>query len=199
MAFLRSVGFFEPEPSIESGPVMLRPPRMSDYENWARLRRESRDFLTPWEPTWPADDLTRSAYRCRVKRYIRDIREDAGYAFFLFDTRTSRLAGGLTLSNVRRGAAQTASLGYWIGLPFARQGLMTAAVRAVLAFGFENLKLHRIEAACLPTNEPSLGLLRKTGFAEEGYARGYLKINGVWHDHVLFAMLAGDPRPKDTA
>ena len=194
MAFLRSVGFFEPEPVIESGAILLRPPRMADYESWVRLRRESRGFLTPWEPTWPADDLTRSAYRCRVKRYVRDIREDAGYAFFLFTTSNGHLAGGLTLSNVRRGAAQTASLGYWIGLPFARHGLMTAAVRAVLPFGFESLKLHRIEAACLASNEPSLRLLRKTGFTEEGFARGYLKIDGVWRDHVLFAMLAGDPR-----
>ena len=195
MAFLRSVGFFEPEPVIESGPIVLRPPRMSDYENWVGLRRESRGFLTPWEPTWPADDLTRSAYRCRVKRYMRDIREDAGYAFFLFNARTGLLAGGLTLSNIRRGAAQTASLGYWIGLPFARHGLMTAAVRAVLPFSFESLRLHRIEAACLPSNEPSLRLLRKTGFTEEGFARGYLKINGVWRDHVLFAMLDDDARP----
>jgi len=195
MAFLRNVGFFEPEPVIESGAIMLRPPRMGDYENWVHLRRESREFLTPWEPTWPADDLTRSAYRSRVKRYLRDIREDSGYAFFLFNARTGRLAGGLTLSNIRRGAAQTASLGYWIGLPFARHGLMTAAVRAVLPFGFENLKLHRIEAACLPSNEPSLRLLRRTGFTEEGFARGYLKIDGVWRDHVLFAMLAGDIRP----
>jgi ribosomal-protein-alanine N-acetyltransferase len=195
MAFLRNVGFFEPEPVIESGAIMLRPPRMGDYESWVQLRRESREFLTPWEPTWPADDLTRSAYRSRVKRYLRDIREDAGYAFFLFNAKTGRLAGGLTLSNIRRGAAQTASLGYWIGLPYARHGLMTAAVTAVLPFGFESLKLHRIEAACLPSNEPSLRLLRRTGFIEEGFARGYLKIDGVWRDHVLFAMLAGDIRP----
>lgn len=194
MAFLRSVGFFEPEPVIETDLLVLRPPRMADYENWARLRRESRAFLAPWEPTWPADDLTRSAYRCRVKRYIRDIREDAGYAFFLFDARTNQLTGGLTLSNIRRGAAQTASLGYWMGEPFAGRGLMSAAVRAVLPFGFDTLNLHRIEAACLPTNEPSLRLLRNSGFTEEGFARGYLKINGVWQDHVLFAMLAGDPR-----
>jgi [ribosomal protein S5]-alanine N-acetyltransferase len=195
MAFLRSVGFFEPEPLIKGGPVVLRPPRMADYESWMRLRRESRDFLVPWEPTWPPDDLTRSAYRCRVKRYQRDMRDDLGYAFFIFTASDGHLAGGLTLSNVRRGAAQTASLGYWIGQPFARHGLMTAAVRVVLPFAFETLRLHRVEAACLASNEPSLRLLRKSGFTEEGFARGYLKINGVWQDHVLFAILADDPRP----
>ena len=193
MAFLRNVGFFEPEPVLERGPVVLRPPRMADYENWAQLRQESRKFLTPWEPTWPADDLTRSGFRCRVKRYVRDMREDAGFAIFLFKASTGELAGGLTLSNIRRGAAQTAALGYWIGLPFARQGMMSDAVRAVLPFGFDSLRLHRIEAACLPTNEPSLRLLRKSGFTEEGYARGFLRINGQWQDHVLFAILAGDP------
>jgi [ribosomal protein S5]-alanine N-acetyltransferase len=196
MAFLRSVGFFEPDPLIEGGPVLLRPPRMSDYESWERLRRVSREFLTPWEPTWPADDLTRSAFRCRVKRYVRDMREDSGFALFVFTAATGELAGGLTLSNLRRGAAQTASLGYWIGQPFARQGLMTGAVRAIIPFAFDNLKLHRIEAACLPSNEPSLRLLRRTGFTEEGFARGYLKINGVWQDHVLFAILSGDQRPS---
>jgi [ribosomal protein S5]-alanine N-acetyltransferase len=194
MAFLRSVGFFEPEPVLEGGSIMLRPPRMADYESWAQLRQESRKFLTPWEPTWPADDLTRSAFRCRVKRCVRDMREDAGFAFFLFKASSGELAGGLTLSNIRRGAAQTAALGYWIGLRFARQGMMSDAVRAVLPFGFDSLRLHRIEAACLPTNEPSLRLLRKSGFTEEGYARGFLRINGQWQDHVLFAILAGDPR-----
>ena len=196
MAFLRSVGFFEPDPLIEGGPVLLRPPRMSDYESWERLRRVSREFLTPWEPTWPADDLTRGAFRCRVKRYVRDMREDSGFALFVFTAATGELAGGLTLSNLRRGAAQTASLGYWIGQPFARQGLMTGAVRAIIPFAFDNLKLHRIEAACLPSNEPSLRLLRRTGFTEEGFARGYLKIDGVWRDHVLFAILSGDQRPS---
>jgi ribosomal-protein-alanine N-acetyltransferase len=168
---------------------------MSDFEAWAELRQHSRHFLTPWEPTWPRDDLTRSAFRSRVKRYTRDMREDTAYAFFLFKTDGGDLAGGVTLSNLRRGAAQTASLGYWIGLPFARQGLMTAAVRAVIPFGFDVLKLHRIEAACLPSNEPSLRLLRGAGFTEEGYARGFLKINGAWQDHVLFAILSSDPRP----
>lgn len=195
MAFLRSVGFFEPDPIVEAGPVILRPPRMADYEAWADLRQESREFLVPWEPTWPRDDLTRGAFRSRVKRYVRDLRDDTAYAFFLFTTATGELAGGLTLSNVRRGAAQTASLGYWTGRRFARRGLMTAAVRGVLPFAFETLKLHRVEAACLPNNEPSLRLLRNAGFTEEGYARGYLKINGLWQDHVLFAILADDPRP----
>jgi ribosomal-protein-alanine N-acetyltransferase len=104
--------------------------------------------------------------------------------------------GGLTLANIRRGVAQAGSLGYWMGLSFVRHGYMTAAVRAVLPFAFASLRLHRVEAACIPTNAASIRLLEKTGFVREGYAREYLCINGVWQDHLLFARLkdaAKDP------
>lgn len=193
--FFRASEYFDPTMAVDGGAVLLRLPEASDYPAWAALREESRDFLVPWEPTWPHDDLTRAAFRYRIKRYHRDMREDDGYAFFIFRSRDRRLAGGLTLSNVRRGVAQSASLGYWIGRPFARQGLMTAAVRAVIPFALDTLKLHRLEAACLPTNAASLALLRRTGFSEEGFARSYLRINGRWQDHVLFAIVSDDPRP----
>jgi ribosomal-protein-alanine N-acetyltransferase len=104
------------------------------------------------------------------------------------------LMGGCTLSNVRRGVTQCCALGYWIGERFARQGYMFDAVRALVPFVFSTLGLHRIEAACLPSNEPSKNLLIKAGFRHEGLARGYLQINGEWRDHVLFALLADDPR-----
>lgn len=193
--FFRSSEYFDPGKLLDGGAVFLRMPEAGDYPVWASLREASRDFLTPWEPTWPQDDLTRAAFRYRLKRYHRDLQADEGYAFFIFRRHDRRLAGGLTLSNVRRGVAQSASLGYWIGKEFARQGLMTAAVKAVVPFAFDILKLHRLEAACLPSNAASLALLRRTGFAEEGFARSYLKINGRWQDHVLFAIIADDPRP----
>ncbi len=190
--FFRHWDYFDPGHSIDAGLVALRLPVMDDYAQWAAVRGASRDFLRPWEPTWSADDLARASFRYRAKRYLRDMREDSGYAFFIFRADDRRLVGGLSLSNVRRGVAQTASLGYWIGKDFARQGLMTAAVGAVVPFAFDVLKLQRIEAACLPTNTASLALLKRSGFTEEGYARGYLKINGRWQDHVLFAIIAGD-------
>ena len=190
--FFRHWDYFDPGHSIDAGAVALRLPVMDDYAQWAAVRGASRDFLRPWEPTWSADDLARASFRYRVKRYLRDMREDSGYAFFIFRADDRRLVGGLSLSNVRRGVAQTASLGYWIGKDFARQGLMTAAVGTVVPFAFDVLKLQRIEAACLPTNTASLALLKRSGFTEEGYARGYLKINGRWQDHVLFAIIAGD-------
>lgn len=192
MAFLRSVAPPETGPVVHGGDVYLRTPQMMDYPSWAELRAQSRDFLTPWEPAWTSSELTRASYRRRLKYYTRDLKEDLGYAFFLFDSTSDDLLGGLTLSNVRRGVTQACTLGYWIGAPYAGQGFMTAGVTAIIPFVFDTLRLHRLEAACLPNNEASLKLLERTGFRREGLARRYLKINGVWRDHVTFALLEDD-------
>jgi [ribosomal protein S5]-alanine N-acetyltransferase len=189
MAFFRTINFTEPLPSIEGNGVTLRTPQTTDFEEWAALREMSRDFLTPWEPTWPDDDLTRSAFRRRIKRYTEDLRADQGYAFLIFRSGDGALVGGLTLANIRRGVAQAGSLGYWMGLPFIRHGYMTAAVRAVIPFALTSLRLHRLEAACIPSNAASIKLLENTGFTREGYAREYLCINGTWQDHLLYARL----------
>ena len=192
MAFFRTVSFSEPLPIIEGAGVYLRAPQMSDYSEWTTLREASRAFLTPWEPTWPSDDLSRSAFRRRLRRYAEDQRADTSYAFFLFRKADDALAGGLTLANIRRGVAQAGSLGYWIGEPFARRGLMTGALHGLVPFAFTSLRLHRMEAACIPSNAASIRLLEKMGFVREGYAREYLCINGLWQDHLLFARLNGD-------
>ncbi len=174
--------------------VYLRAPERGDWEAWAALRSRSRAFLEPWEPSWPVDALSRLSYRSRVARYVEDWRTDQAYNFFIF-SHDDELVGGIGLSNVRRGVSETASLGYWIGEPFARQGLMTAALPLVLNFSFDRLRLHRVEAACLPTNVPSRALLIRIGFQQEGYARQYLCIAGKWQDHLLFAILRDDWRP----
>jgi len=173
--------------------VFLRSPERGDYEEWATLRAASRNFLTPWEPSWPADALSRGNYRARLARYGEDWRTDQGYNFFIF-RRDETLVGGVGLSNVRRGVAETASLGYWVGEPFARQRYMSDALPLVLDFAFDRLRLHRVEAACLPINVPSRSVLLRTGFKEEGYARAYLQIDGKWQDHLLFAILREDWR-----
>jgi [ribosomal protein S5]-alanine N-acetyltransferase len=195
MAFFRTINFTEPLPCIDGDGVMLRTPQMTDYGDWAALREGSRDFLTPWEPTWPNDDLTRSAFRRRVRRYAEDLRTDQGYAFLIYRNSDGALVGGLTLANIRRGVAQAGSLGYWMGLPYVRQAYMTAAVRAVIPFAFGTLRLHRLEAACIPTNAGSIRLLENTGFVREGYAREYLCINGAWQDHLLYARLKDIAKP----
>jgi ribosomal-protein-alanine N-acetyltransferase len=193
MAFFRSVNFGEVLPAVTGNGVILRMPVASDFPEWAALREQSRAFLTPWEPVWPPDDLTRSAFRRRLRRYAEDQRTDAAYAFLIFRSSDGAMVGGLTLANIRRGVAQAGSIGYWIGRPFAHQGYMTAAVRALVPFCFGSLRLHRLEAACIPTNKPSIALLEKVGFQREGYARGYLCINGAWQDHLLYARLKDDP------
>jgi ribosomal-protein-alanine N-acetyltransferase len=195
MALFRSIWSSDSLPSIEGRGVTLRMPRMSDWEEWSRLRGESRSFLAPWEPVWPEDDLTRNAFRRRLQRYARDEQNDLGYAFLIFANGGGPLLGGVTLNNVRRGVAQAASLGYWMGARHAGKGYMSAALAALVPFAHGALRLKRIEAACLPHNAASVRLLEKTHFTREGYARNYLCIAGEWQDHLLFARLNTDPLP----
>lgn len=198
MAFLRSGIGLESGPVVRGQGVLLRPPAMSDYAAWAELRARSRDHLTPWEPTWARDELTRSAYRRRLRFYQREAREDLGHSFFILLEPTGELIGGLTLSNLRRGVTQTAALGYWMGKPYANRGLMQAAVRAAQTFAVQGLRLHRLEAACMPSNLPSIAVLEGCGFAREGFARQYLRINGSWEDHLLFGFVEGDAQTRGT-
>jgi ribosomal-protein-alanine N-acetyltransferase len=175
---------------IEGERVFLRPPRAADYDAWSDLRRRSRAFLQPWEPTWPADDLSRAAFRRRLTSYQRDMDLGVGYAFLVFRRDDKQLVGGITLSNIRRGVAQMGTVGYWAGEAHARRGHTLDAVRALAAFSFTRLGLHRLEAACLPENEPSRRLLLHAGYELEGRASAYLKINGDWRDHLLFGRVA---------
>ena len=176
-------------PLVRGHGVLLRPPRASDYAAWAELRDLSRDYLQPWEPAWPEDDLTRAAFRRRLSVYAREMELGNAWPFFVFIDEGRTLVGAVTLSNVRRGVAETGTLGYWIGRPFAGRGHTTAAVRGVVGFAFDRVKLHRLEAACLPTNLASRRVLEKSGFRNEGRARAYLKINGEWADHLLFGLV----------
>jgi ribosomal-protein-alanine N-acetyltransferase len=182
---------------LEGDGVRLRPFRVGDYREWAALRLASREFLQPWEPTWPADDLTRAGFRRRLVAYNREIDLGTGFPFLIFRTSDGAMVGGVSLSNVRRGVAMTASLGYWSSITHARQGHTLAAVHAVAAFAFGPAGLHRVEAACVPENEASKNLLLKAGFNEEGLARAYLKINGVWRDHLTFGLLSESLRVRE--
>ncbi len=193
IGFLRTGIHVLPTLQLETPRLVLRPPRMRDWKPWTRLRERSRDFLVPWEPAWPPDGLTRGAYIRRLRRQIAEWRRDEGYGFLIFDRYTEDLRGGISLSHVRRGVSQSAALGYWIGRDYAGRGYMTEAARAVVGFTFDQLGLHRLEAACLPTNDASIALLESLGFQREGYARAYLRINGAWQDHVLYALVHDDP------
>jgi len=225
---------------------VLRSGYPTDWEEWHKVRSVSRDFLVPWESTWPADALTYDYFCGTLRRHWREWREGKGYTFFIlrkgievsettaFGIQHSAfkniiqpegqtldhpsleggskaqsafgeglkqspenpqpltsdvLIGGIALNDVRRGMAQKGTLGYWIGEPYARQGYMSEAVGLVCSFAFETLKLHRLEAGCLPRNEASRRLLARLGFMQEGFARAYLRINGKWEDHILWGMV----------
>ena len=176
-------------PVVKGAGIALRPPRAGDYEAWAGLRQQSFPYLQPWEPLWPEDDLTRPAFKRRLAIYAREMEAGHAWPFFIFAEADQALIGAITLSNIRRGVAETGTVGYWIGQPHAGRGHATAAVRAVLSYAFADLRLHRVEAACVPTNLSSRRVLEKAGFALEGQARAYLKINGAWADHLLFGIV----------
>jgi ribosomal-protein-alanine N-acetyltransferase len=184
---------------LEADGLWLRPPRASDFSAWSELRRRSRGFLQPWEPTWPIDDLSRGAFRRRLLAYQRDMDLGLGYSFLAFSAEDDTLVGGITLSNIRRGVAQMGTVGYWVGEPYARRGYTLGAVRAVIGFSFGRLGLHRLEAACVPENDPSRRLLLRAGFELEGRATAYLKINGEWRDHLLFGLVPGRPAQQAKA
>ncbi len=193
--------FSPPPPPLKGDRVYLQPPRFRDFRQWSRLRGESRAFLEPWEPSWGDEPLSRATYRDRTTRMARDWRADTAYSFHVFERPSNhkggdkggdRLVGGVNLNSVRRGVAQTASIGYWLGQEHARRGLMSAALQLLLPFAFRELHLHRLEAACLGGNEASQTLLRKFGFRQIGIAHSCLKINGRWQDHMLFDLIEPD-------
>jgi [ribosomal protein S5]-alanine N-acetyltransferase len=177
-------------PVLIGSRVTLRAPRPADYLAWKTLRKDSRPFLKPFEPRWTEADLAHRVYQARLKRGRDEARQGTDYTFFIFlrDGERETLIGGITLSNIRRRAAQFANLGYWMGQDYAGKGFMTEGVRLVVAYAFDSLLLHRVHAAFLPHNMASRRVLEKNGFKEEGYAENYLQIDGKWADHVLFGL-----------
>lgn len=176
--------------------LLLRAPRLSDFPQWAKARRDSRDFLKPWEPTWSHDHLTRRAFRQRVLWAKKAIRLERAWPLFIFRLDDGALTGAVTIDHIRRGPAQSGTIGYWTSEAHARRGYMREALGEVRRFAFDELNLGRLEAGCLPENGPSRALLEATGFKYEGVAQSYLQINGRWRDHVLYAALRGDRRGK---
>ena len=186
-------------PRVETERMTLRLPQHGDWRAWAHLRETSASHLTPWEPVWAHDHLTRRAFTNRVYWAQRAETQGTALPFLLFRRADQTLLGAITLDNIRRGPVQAGTLGYWIGAPFARKGYMREAILAVVHHAFLQLDLSRIEAACLPENAASRGVLEKCGFKYEGVAQSYLQINGRWRNHVLYANLRSDRRGRTDA
>ncbi|MEC7595285.1 MAG: GNAT family protein, partial [Pseudomonadota bacterium] len=172
--------------------VNLRPPLMRDYPHWVKLRRDSQKYLQMREPLWMPDELSRRSFRLRLRTYNQEARQDRGYAFFIWNLEMNQMMGAVNLSYIRRGAAQMGTVGNWIGEHFSNQGLMSEALGILCEFAFTTLGLHRLEAACMIDNEPSVRVLKNNKFKEEGYAPRYLKIGGIWADHRFFALCCDD-------
>ena len=186
-------------PKVETERLTLRLPAHGDWRAWADLREVSAPHLTPWEPVWAHDHLSRRAFTNRVYWAQRAETQGTALPFHLIRRSDQTLVGAITLDNIRRGPVQAGTLGYWIGAPFARKGYMREAILAVVHHAFAQLDLSRVEAACLPENQPSRGVLEKCGFKYEGVAQSYLQIGGRWRNHVLYANLRHDRRGRTDA
>ncbi|PRY95601.1 ribosomal-protein-alanine N-acetyltransferase [Hasllibacter halocynthiae] len=190
-------------PRIETERLVLRPPEHRDWRVWANLRETSAAHLKPWEPVWSIDHLTRRAFTNRVYWAQRAVRQGTGLPLFLFEKdgggSQGRIAGAITLDNIRRGPSQAGTTGYWLGSGFTGRGLMTEGLRAVVGYAFDALDLSRIESACLAENRASRAVLERAGYKYEGVAQSYLQIGGRWRNHVLYACLRSDRRGRTDA
>ncbi|HBY13700.1 putative ribosomal N-acetyltransferase YdaF [Rhodobacteraceae bacterium SB2] len=185
--------------SILTARLSLRLPEHRDFREWAKLRHQSRAFLSPWEPIWAADHLSRASFTNRVYWSQRAVKNGNAVPLFVFHKEAGQLVGAITLDNIRRGPSQVGTIGYWVGQQYARQGFMSEAIIAMVAHAFGALDLSRVESACLPDNVASRGVLEKAGFKYEGVAQSYIQINGRWRNHVLYAALRGDRRGRSSA
>ncbi|MEM1273390.1 MAG: GNAT family protein [Pseudomonadota bacterium] len=181
---------------IETERLTLRLPQHSDFRDWTALRQLSASFLQPWEPSWASDHLSRKSFTNRVYWASRAVSQGSALPLFMLRREDTTLLGAITLDNIRRGPSQAGTLGYWIGANHARQGYMREAIQGLVHYAFATLDLSRIEAACLPENVASRGVLEKAGFKYEGVAQSYLQINGRWRNHVLYANLRNDRRGR---
>jgi ribosomal-protein-alanine N-acetyltransferase len=170
--------------------VMLRPLRVDDFDEWRSVRQRSADWLLKWEPRLPPGqpDPTRSAaaFGARCSARQREWQLGSGYGFGIFVG--PRFAGEINLSGLQRGPFQNAYVGYWIGEEFAGEGYIPEALVVLARFAFDELKLHRIQVAIIPRNHNSRRVVEKLALREEGVAARYLEINGVWEDHVRYAL-----------
>jgi len=170
--------------------LILRPLRMRDRKRWAQVRAENKDWLNSWEatlPQVPGEDSSNSlpSFFGMVRWHQREGRQGRSYAMAIWhvNPQGANLIGQITMGGVLYGAMRGAHIGYWIDKAYANRGLTTKAVLALTEFGFETLKLHRIEINIRPENEPSIRVAQKAGYLFEGLRQRYLHIDGSWRDH----------------
>ena len=192
MSFLSSYSYKKASRSLEGDRIILRPPEYGDWKQWSDQRKKDMAYLKPWEPSWSPNDLERSSFLRRVRAFEKLMINDEAYPFLIFEKNKEKLIGELNINNIQRGVLQSCSVGYWIAQNKMGLGFMTESITLIKEFIFNELGLHRIEAACLESNDPSLNVLKKNGFILEGKARKLIKINGKWQDHLVLSCLEND-------
>lgn len=172
--------------------ISLRLLTVQDAQAYLELIQLTRIPYQPVEPVREDDFYTFEAQTQRIKDRVRAADEGTGYQFGIFTIKDDLLIGQVSLNNVVLGVANYADMGYFIHPDYQGGGRMTAAVKLAVAYGFRALRLNRVQAAVLPSNKGSRRVLEKNGFRPEGIARKYLKINGIYQDHQIYAVLAED-------
>ncbi len=172
--------------------VVLRPLSAHDFDSWREVRRRCDEWLTRWEPRripgQPDTVEDRQAFGSRCAVRMREIQLGTGYGFGIFVD--GEFTGEINVNSIHRGAHQSAYVGYWIDERLAGRGYMPESVVAVLRFCFEQLLLHRVQISIIPRNAASRRVVEKLGLRREGVAERYLEINGVWEDHIRYAITA---------
>ncbi|NCG38503.1 MAG: GNAT family N-acetyltransferase [Actinobacteria bacterium] len=180
--------------------VLLRPLEPSDFAKWQAVRRRNDEWLTKWEPQrlpgQPDVIEDAHAFGVRCSARLRERQLGTGYGFGVFVD--GNFGGEVNLNSIQRGPFQNAYVGYWIDEKLAGNGYIPEALVVVLRFAFEELHLHRVQAAIVPRNDSSLGVAKKLDLREEGTALKYLEINGVWEDHIRMALTAEDWSERGT-
>ncbi|MCJ8323200.1 MAG: GNAT family N-acetyltransferase [Rhizobiales bacterium] len=170
--------------------IYIRMAEKSDYPQFFAVRRANQQFLQPFEPIWAANALSKKVFYARVRNDQHEAGQDRKYGFLIFENTSKTLVGGVNINNVQRGVFQACSLGYWMAESQNSKGYMTEAVTLITDKCFKIWGFNRVQAATLLGNIASIRVLEKCGFEAEGEAKRYLKINGQWQDHRLFAKIA---------
>jgi [ribosomal protein S5]-alanine N-acetyltransferase len=177
-------------PELRTQRLLLRPLRPVDVFAWQEVRNRCAPWLLPWEPLRPSGGIdpaqSRAAFEARCEQRDRERSFGTSYGFGIFEN--NRFIGECNINNVQRGAMQGGYVGYWIDESRAGFGLMPESVAAVLRFGFEDIGLHRLQISIIPRNTASHRVVEKLNLRSEGIALRYIEINGVWEDHVRYAM-----------
>ncbi|OBA09102.1 alanine acetyltransferase [Bacillus subtilis] len=177
---------------LKGNTIYARPLEVKDAEENLRLQSENRDFFEQFSMIRAVDYYTIEGQRKRIAEYQERMKKDTEYHFGIFTASDDTLIGTVSFFQIIRGALQTGFIGYFLDKTHNGKGLMTETVRLVVDYAFQELKLHRIEAGVMPRNLGSMRVLEKAGFHKEGIARKNVKINGVWEDHQVLAILNPD-------